>query len=111
MFPGRSKSSVPPGSLHSACPPASPAKNTKDDMLSDLDIRMRTAKGFSELADGTIGAADVHMNTLAPTVKAQPVFKPWEKEALENTEVKRKATVSQLCKLIVSSDDWKLMIN
>jgi hypothetical protein len=100
MLPGRSKSSIPQGSCPSPCPPASPVKDIRDDMFSDLDIRMRTAKGLPTLADGTIGIGDVHMSTMAPTIKAQPIFKSWEREALDNPEVKRKATVAQLCEFV-----------
>jgi hypothetical protein len=96
MLPGRSKSNFVADPRQTQGPTSS-AKEYKDDMHPDLDIRMRTAKGLPSLADGTIGVTDVHMSTLTPTGKAQPVFKTWEREALNSNEVKRKATVAQLC--------------
>lgn len=56
------------------------------------DIRMATAKGHP-LHD------DIRMETArgATTIK-QGGFQVWERELLESSEVKRKATVAQLCK-------------
>ena len=56
------------------------------------DIRMATAKGHP-LYD------DVRMETArgATTLK-QGGFQVWERELLESSEVKRKATVAQLCR-------------
>lgn len=53
------------------------------------DVRMATAKGFS---------GDITMDTTRGdgTVK-QGGLQLWERELLENPEVKRKATVAQLC--------------
>lgn len=93
MNTARSKSNLPAESRHVRPNIA----GVKDDLYPGLDIRMHTAKGIPNLADGTIGFQDIHMNTIAPTVKAQPVFKPWERQALDSNEVKRKATVAQLC--------------
>jgi hypothetical protein len=56
------------------------------------DIRMNTAKS-------PLDQNDIYMETarVATTVKQGVVFQPWEKELLESAEVKRKATVAQLC--------------
>ena len=63
------------------------------------DIRMATAKGHS-LYD------DIRMETArgATTLK-QGRFQVWERELLESSEVRRKATVAQLCKLNTDSTD------
>ena len=56
------------------------------------DIRMDTAKGY------TI-ANDISMDTTRgnnTTLKVGPL-KAWERELVDNPEVKRKATVAQLC--------------
>jgi hypothetical protein len=57
-------------------------------MKGYADVRMATAKGYG----------DIHMETARgdPTVK-KTGFQVWEKELLESGEVKRKATVAQLC--------------
>lgn len=55
------------------------------------DIHMATAKGLTN--------EDIRMETVrgdTATVK-QPGFQLWEKELLESPEVRRKATVAQLC--------------
>lgn len=61
-------------------------------LQSYSDIRMATAKG-NHFVD------DIRMETARgeSTVK-QTGFQVWERELLESTEVKRKATVAQLCK-------------
>jgi len=60
-------------------------------MQSYGDIRMATAKGhaFND---------DIRMETArgSATIK-QTGFQEWERELLESSEVKRKATVAQLC--------------
>lgn len=58
------------------------------------DIRMATAKG-----DFNSNKHDVHMQTInqASTVR-KGALKLWERELVEAPEVKRKATVAQLCK-------------
>lgn len=56
------------------------------------DIHMQTAKGWD--------AGDVRMETAKgyPTPGSRPPpLKLWERELLESSEVKRKATVAQLC--------------
>ena len=60
------------------------------------DIRMNTAKSPLDLND------DIYMETarVATTVKQGVVFQPWEKDLLDSAEVKRKATVAQLCMLL-----------
>lgn len=72
------------------------------------DVHMDTAKGI------TIGLRDIHMSTAKgdygwnsddirmDTAKAATTVKPsgfqlWERELLESSEMKRKATVAQLC--------------
>lgn len=71
------------------------------------DVHMDTTKGI------TIGLRDIHMSTAKgdygwnddirmDTAKAATTVKPsgfqlWERELLESSEVKRKATVAQLC--------------
>ena len=62
----------------------------------DRDIHMDTAKG------ATSGLGDVRMETARTgfqnaTNLKKPAFKMWERELLESSEVKRKATVAQLC--------------
>jgi serine/threonine protein kinase len=79
-------------------------------MLGYNDIRMNTAKSSLDQNN------DIYMETArgATTVKQGVVFQPWEKERLDGAEVKRKATVAQLCvslffasqtSLIQSDDD------
>lgn len=61
-------------------------------MQSFGDIRMATAKGhpFHD---------DIRMETArGGTTLKQGGFQVWERELLESSEVKRKATVAQLCK-------------
>lgn len=57
------------------------------------DVHMQTAKGWD--------SDDVRMETArgyqSSTTRAPPL-KLWERELLESSEVKRKATVAQLCK-------------
>ena len=68
-------------------------------MQNFADIRMATAKGHL-LQD------DIRMETArgATTLK-QGGFQVWERELLESSEVKRKATVAQLCKSNINSTD------
>lgn len=55
------------------------------------DIRMATAKGMTM-------DKDIYMDTAkANTTIKQGNFKVWEKELLDSPEVRRKATVAQLC--------------
>ena len=55
------------------------------------DIRMATAKGMTV-------DKDIRMETAkAGTTLKQGAFKMWEKELLDSPEVRRKATVAQLC--------------
>ena len=60
-----------------------------------IDVHMRTAKGYPTLAD------DIRMETArnAATLKGSHL-KIWERELLDAPEVKRKATVAQLCEFI-----------
>jgi len=56
------------------------------------DVHMQTAKGW--------GSDDVRMETAKPyptSGSRAPPLKLWERELLESSEVKRKATVAQLC--------------
>ena len=86
---------------------AARSKNPNQNAYSELpDIHMNTAKGM------TIGVPDVRMATAkgltldkdirmetakAGTTLRQGAFKMWEKELLDSPEVRRKATVAQLC--------------
>ena len=75
------------------------------------DIHMDTAKGLTSMqtfgdirmatAKGHLLQDDIRMETArgATTLK-QGGFQVWERELLESSEVKRKATVAQLCKSI-----------
>jgi cell cycle protein kinase DBF2 len=55
------------------------------------DVHMNTAKGY------TMGG-DVYMDTARPGTTLKPGgFQLWERELLDSPEVKRKATVAQLC--------------
>ena len=59
--------------------------------MSVPDIRMATAKGMTV-------DKDIRMETAkAGTTLKQGAFKMWEKELLDSPEVRRKATVAQLC--------------
>lgn len=73
------------------------AKGLTGAMGSFADIRMGTAKGI------TVND-DIRMETArgATTLK-QGGFQMWERELLESSEVKRKATVAQLCESIFYS--------
>jgi cell cycle protein kinase DBF2 len=80
------------------------------------DIHMDTAKGLTSMQDfGDIRMAtakghllhdDIRMETArgATTLK-QGGFQVWERELLESSEVKRKATVAQLCKSNINFTD------
>lgn len=86
---------------------AARSKNQNQNLYSGLpDIHMNTAKGM------TVGLPDIHMATAkgftvdkdirmetakAGTTVKGTAFKMWEKELLESPEVRRKATVAQLC--------------
>jgi len=70
------------------------------------DIHMNTAKGMTlglpdihmATTKGSASDNDIRMETARPgTTVRQNGFKIWEKELLESPEVKRKATVAQLC--------------
>lgn len=59
--------------------------------FSNFDVRMGTAKGLA-LSD------DIAMETAkGGTTMKQGGFQMWERELLESAEMKRKATVAQLC--------------
>lgn len=61
---------------------------------SYVDVRMGTAKGL------TMGA-DITMDTArGGTTLKQGGPQLWERELLESSEVKRKATVAQLCEIL-----------
>lgn len=76
------------------------------------DIRMNTAKGFTMSSpdirmatakNGLTVQGDIRMETarVGDTTIRHNQFKPWEKELLENPEVRRKGTVAQLCESLV----------
>ena len=54
------------------------------------DIRMATAKGMTV-------DKDIRMETAKAGTTLKQGFKLWEKELLDSPEVRRKATVAQLC--------------
>lgn len=104
-----------PGSSKPTAGPPSPSKHISG--LPDYasyyrDVHMDTAKGLNTLqsysdirmatAKGNHFADDIRMETARgeSTVK-QTGFQAWERELLESTEVKRKATVAQLCEYLV----------
>lgn len=58
---------------------------------SSPDIHMATAKGMTLANDITMQTARVD------TTLKQGRFKMWEQELLDSPEVRRKATVAQLC--------------
>lgn len=61
------------------------------------DIRMQTAKGWNS-DDVRMETAKVH-----PTSGSRaPPLKLWERELIESSEVKRKATIAQLCEWYTS---------
>lgn len=73
------------------------------------DVHMATAKGLTSMqsfndirmgtAKGSVGD-DVRMDTVkGGTTFKQGGAKVWERELLDSPEVKRKATVAQLCML------------
>lgn len=43
---------------------------------------------------------DVRMRTAKAETMKEKVLEPWEREVLASTEVKRRATVAQICKLL-----------
>ncbi|KAG8908090.1 hypothetical protein FRB99_000534 [Tulasnella sp. 403] len=96
-IPTPSRKSVPLKSGHDA---SSPTKGDHAGVPGQLamnptlrDIRMETAKG-------TIG--DVRMETSrGSTFKKGPNLQLWERELVESQEVKRKATVAQLCEVFI----------
>ena len=84
---------------------AARAKNPNQSQYSDLpDIHMNTAKGLTVgLPDVRMATAkgmtidDIHMDTAKAGTTLKAGFKMWEKELLDSPEVRRKATVAQLC--------------
>ena len=63
--------------------------------MSVPDIRMATAKGMTM-------DKDIRMDTAKTnTTIRQGAFKVWEKELLDSPEVRRKATVAQLCECAI----------
>lgn len=101
-------------------PPSSSSKSSSSKDVSGLpvqkeapnyyrDVHMDTAKGLTSIG----GFSDIHMNTArgytmaaddvmmatarGPTVKQGGGLQLWERELLDSSEVKRKATVAQLC--------------
>jgi hypothetical protein len=76
-----------------------PPKTTRDlptrhdgEQPYNPDIRMATAKGYTF-------SEDVRMETAkGGTTLKQAGLQSWERHLIESSEVKRKATVAQLCK-------------
>lgn len=88
--------------------PASPKKYQQPlaSAGGDRDVRMDTAKWnhsgdvYMQTAKGW-DSDDIRMETARPQPASSarpPQMKLWERELLESPEVKRKATVAQLCK-------------
>lgn len=82
---------------------ADPRSRNKE---SDLpDIHMNTAKGLTmampdirmATAKGMTIDKDIRMDTAKPGTTLKHGPKMWEKELLDSSEVRRKATVAQLC--------------
>lgn len=62
--------------------------------ISVPDIHMATARGGFTLS----GRADIHMETYRPAMTTKKTaLQLWERELLDAPEVRRKATVAQLC--------------
>ena len=84
---------------------AARAKIQNQSQYSDLpDIHMNTAKGLTVgLPDVRMATAkgmtidDIHMDTAKAGTTLKAGFKMWEKELIDSPEVRRKATVAQLC--------------
>lgn len=71
------------------------------------DIHMETVKGGFEVNSDLLSRlredSDIHMQTVKTVLPTKAAIKPWERELLESPEVKRKATVAQLCKSVSNS--------
>ena len=65
---------------------------------SYADVRMGTAKAFTLNHDITMETAR------GGTTLKQGGFQLWERELLDSSEVKRKATVAQLCEIHAISE-------
>src|ERR1700694_1955470 len=87
--------------------PASPTKQYSKPLAEPAptrDVHMQTAKGWpgspSKGVDEGLGEIRMETARAYPSAFAQakaPPLKLWERELLETPEVKRKATVAQLC--------------
>ena len=70
-----------------------PGKQNGQDVSPDVRMATANMKGLS--------IKDVHMETLKPgTTIKRGGLQLWEREIIESPEVKRKATVAQLCMLL-----------
>ena len=84
---------------------AARSKNPNQNAYSELpDIHMNTAKGLTmAVPDIRMATAkgmtidDIHMDTAKAGTTLKAGFKMWEKELIDSPEVRRKATVAQLC--------------
>ena len=72
----------------------------------DLDAHMATARGMNDIRmntakAGTLYKGDIHMETVrgGTTMVKKGGLQLWEREIAESAEVRRKATVAQLCEL------------
>lgn len=63
------------------------------------DVHMATAKGWGDVEDVRMQTAHPSSSSASASAAAArpPPLKLWEREMLETPEVKRKATVAQLC--------------
>lgn len=82
------------------------------------DIHMNTAKGLTGMGDirmatakGNLAYDDIRMETArgGTTMKAGG-FQIWERELLESPEIRRKATVAQLCTFQISCPSQKMAL-
>lgn len=97
---------LPSSPTPAALPPDKENINDSREPL-DRDVRMDTAKGLTLLPDIRMATArgpviprgDIHMETVkgTMTVRQSGGLQLWERELLNSPEVKRKATVAQLC--------------
>lgn len=102
-----SRPTSPSKHAFSGLPPQDPYRDIHMDTAKAFpaglaDIRMNTAKGVTL-------TNDIRMETARGNNTFKGGFQLWEKELLESSEVRRKATVAQLCELRLVGIDPKLL--